>query len=258
MSKSNPGQGGATPLIPSWLVEDYDIEQPLPPIADPSRFTAPRSDFTRYINSHGSSGSLKRATSNYVRNTLRGSDNAVTRLGSARDSTSRLFSVFSGFVNQGVSETSRIFNLGDIFGMNASEAMLHIMDFVCPNGGRDDDGIARDSYIEAICSLPEWDNEGIESLSPTELLAFIEIYMANVVEYRLLNDIGNKIIILPDDIELVESYHQQIKDFISGAVADAISALAVDIRQINTSQTRSITDDIYRKSYSILESWEGY
>ena len=105
-STSNPGQKGGTPLIPSWL-DDGDF--PPQPQA-PDRFTTPRADFTRFINDNksGNSGStrhLSRAASRYVRNSLGGSSNATTRLGAARTSAVRMFSVFNSIIKRGVDET---------------------------------------------------------------------------------------------------------------------------------------------------------
>lgn len=260
-STSNRGQNGNTPLVPSWL-DDNDGEQnqsqpARPQPADPKRFSAPRSNFTRYVSSGGGGGgNLHRAASNYIRHSLGGSQNATTRLGSARSSTTRLLSVFSSFANSGVAETSRIYKLGDIIGKSASDVLLRIMDFVCPDGGSTDEGIARNSYIEALSTMPDWENKSIEALTPSEFLAFAEIYMSNVIEGRLVNDIGKKLFTLPKDVAQVESLQGQLKEYIKGAVSDAISKLNIDIRFIDTSQTKAIVDSIYRTAYDILSGLE--
>ena len=155
-STSNPGQKGGTPLVPSWL-DDVDF----PPQAQPpDRFSTPRADFTRFINDNrsGSGGSarhLNRAASRYVRNSLGGSSNATARLGAARTTAVRMFSVFNSIITRGVDVTQGTFKLGDIIGKKASEALLMIGEFVCPDGGSTDEGIARDSYVEAIIAMPE-------------------------------------------------------------------------------------------------------
>jgi hypothetical protein len=272
-STSNRGQNGNTPLVPSWLGENDGDQQPgqplpgqpqpaqpqpeQPQLADPKRFSAPRGNFTRYVNSGGSGGgNLHRATSDYVRHSLGGSQNATTRLGSARNSTARLVSIFSSFANRGVAETSRDYKLGDIIGKSASDVLLRIMDFVCPDGGRTDEGIARNSYIEALSTLPDWEDKTIESLTPAEFLAFTEIYMANVIEERLVNDIGNKLFALPNDVAQVENLQGQLKDYIKGAISDSVSKLNIDIHSIDTSQTKAIVDSIYRRAYDILSGLE--
>lgn len=282
-STSNRGQSGRTPLVPSWLDDNGvgiapliapliptgnlpqppSIQQEPPQInpgqPDPKRFTAPRSNFTRYINSGGSSGgggSLRRATSSYIKHSVGGSQNATKRLGSARGSTTRLLSIVSGFANSGVGATARNFNLGDLIGKGAKDAFLRIMEFVCPDGGTTEDGIARSAYIEALATMPDWDNKPIESLTPTEFLVFTEIYMANVIEERIVNDIGNKVITLPKDVAQIDNLQQQMKEFIKGAVSDAVSKLNVDIKNIDTSQTQSIVDSVYVKAFDILSDLE--
>jgi len=258
-STSNGGQNGKTPLVPSWLNEDEDnnSDNIVPPQADPERFRVPRSNFTRYVNSGGSgSDNLHRATSQYVRNSLGGSRNATARLGTARNSTARLLSVLGSISSQGLAETSKKYGLGDLIGKSAKDVFLGIMDFVCPDGGITDEGIARNSYIETLMSMPELDAKPIEKMTDNEFLAFTEIYMANVIQERLLNDIGNKTISLPDDITTVETIQNQVKDFIVGAVSDAIAQLGIVIKNIDSSQTRSIVDSIYEKSYSILSEME--
>ncbi len=260
-STSNRGQNGNTPLVPSWLSDNDGGQKPEQPKqqqqADSKRFSAPRSNFTRYVNSGGSGGGkLHRATSNYVRHSLGGSQNAIIRLGSARNSTTRLLSVFNSFASCGVTETSRNYRFGDIIGKSASDVLIRIMDFVCPDGGSTDEGIARNSYIEALSTLPDWENKPIESLTPPEFLAFSEVYMANVIEGRLVNDIGNKLFALPKDVTQVENIQGQIKDYIKGAVSDAVSKLKIDIRSIDTSQTKAIVDSIYRTAYDILSELE--
>ena len=66
-STSNRGQNGKTPLVPSWLIDDENNgtkpdteitgdniqQQDDTQSYDSKRFTSPRSDFTRYINSGG-------------------------------------------------------------------------------------------------------------------------------------------------------------------------------------------------------------
>ena len=280
-STSNRGQSGTTPLVPSWLDDKgIGIAPPITPLKptenlspqsgvqkepakpevekpEPRRFAVPRSNFTRYIKAGESGGgSLQRATSSYVRHSVGGSQNATKRLGSARNSTAKLFSIVGGFVNNGVTSTARIYHLGDIIGQAAKDAFLFIMDFVCPDGGTTEEGIARSAYIEALATMPDWDNKLIEDLTPNEFLVFIEIYMANVIEERIVNDIGNKMITLPTDVAEIDNLQQQLKEFIKGAVSDAISKLKVDIKNINTSQTQSIVDSVYKTAFDIISDLE--
>lgn len=257
-STSNSGQSGRTPLVPSWLDDNDEKESnAIPEPSDPDRFRDSRGNFTKYVNSGGRDGdNLHRATSQYVKQSLGGAKNAAIRLGSARNSTVRLISILGSISGQGVREASREFGLGDLIGKNAGDVFLEIMDFVCPDGGTTDEGIARSSYIETIESMSELDTIPIENMTENQFLIFTETYMTNVIQERLINDIGNKMIKLPDDINTVEIIQDQLNDFIFGAVSDAIVQLNIEIKNIDNKQTRAIVDNVYEKSYSILESME--
>ena len=274
-STSSRGQSGKTPLVPSWLDDDNgdnfsspdpqnpDSEKkqsdnnPLQPIkSDPKRFSAARSNFTRYINNDGNRGdTLYRSISSYVKHSTRGSQNATKRLGSARESTERLFNVIGGFASNGISATARLLHLGDIIGKTAKDAFIRIMNFVCPDGGSTDEGIARSAYIEALSAMPDWENKQLEALTPPEFLAFTEIYMADVIQQKILNDIGNKLIFLPKDIPSIENIEAQMKDFIRNTVKDAVSKLNVEIKNIDQTQARGVVDSVYKKAFDIMASF---
>jgi len=273
-STSNRGQNGKTPLVPSWLDDNGGDNLPLNPQTpqnpdgdnqqqenkpaqpDPRRFSAPRSNFTRYINSGGSGGgNLRRAASSYVRHSAGGSHNATMRLGSARGSTARLVSVMGGFAISGVSATAQLFHLGDIIGKSAKDVFVRIMDFVCPDGGSTDEGIARSAYIEALSAMPDWENKQIETLTPPEFLAFTEIYMADVIQQKIVNDIGNKLFSLPNNIADIENIEAQMIDFIRNTVTDAVSKLNVDIKSIDQQQAHGVIDLVYKTAFDIMASF---
>jgi hypothetical protein len=88
------------------------------------------------------------------------------RLGSARKSTARLVSVMGGFARSGVFTTAQLFHLGDIIGKSVKDVFVRIMDFVCPDGGSTNEGIARSAYIEALSAMTDWENKRIENLTP--------------------------------------------------------------------------------------------
>lgn len=84
---------GKTPLVPTRLdgpdakkqlnVEESELNTVL--VGAPNRFTQPRGEFTRYINSAGQdTGMVRKSISNYIRNSMGGSGNATRRLGAAR------------------------------------------------------------------------------------------------------------------------------------------------------------------------------
>lgn len=256
-STHNSGQKGNTPLVPSWLDEDggKETNTVLPQIENPRRFIMPRSNFTRYVGSGGgNSGALRRSISEYVNKSLGGSRNATVRLGSARHSASSLFGFFNALAN-GVSNAGREYQLSDLVGRPADEVFRDIAGFVCPDGGTTDEGIARSSYFDALIDMPELAQTNIENLTVNQMSSFLQMYMENVIMERLINDIGNKVISLPEDVAKVDHIQEQIKGFIKGDIADAFANLGVSskIGKIDEHQTQQIVDSVYESAYSVME-----
>ena len=260
-SSHNAGQKGNTPLVPSWL-DQPDVEKQQNtekdetssiPIGEPNRFTQPRGEFTRYINSAGrDTGMARKSIANYVRNSMGGSKNAAQRLGAARHSSARLLNVTGIFASGGAQAVERYLSLDNLSKRNATDALLAIADFVCPDGGPQDEGIARNAYITAIEESPEIASIPFEELTAEQMLLLVQKSMANVVCGRVLNDIGNKIIMLPDDIDVAERLVAQIKEFVKGAISDAVSDLKVDVNNLSQHQSIDIVNEVYRTTFEIM------
>lgn len=264
-STSNPGQKGRSPLIPSWLDESEstlntdkstNALQGIPPLADSNRFRQSRGSYTHYLSSGGTDRTaMRRATSQYVRGSVGGSRNAVVRLGSARNSTVRLFNILGSVISNGVDNTIRHFNLQTAISAKASDVFESMVDYICPDGGPTDEGLVRDSFIDTIAGMPELADSKFEDLSEQQLTVFMKAYMANIVFKRLLNDIGLKSINLPSDPNRVERIQKDTLLYIEGAISDAFSQLGISIREVEQSEALSVVDSIYEKTYDVLVEW---
>ena len=262
-STHNPGQKGNTPLVPSWLEEpeqdninENDLSNSeMPPEGDSERFRIPRGEFTRYINSGGKSGALgRKSISNYVRNTLGGSVNATHRMGAARNSSAKLLNVAGLFASGGVAAVEKYLSIENLSEKSANDAFIEITDFICPDGGPQDEGIARTAYISAIEETPEIAEIKFKDLKPNQIMVIIERTMTNAIFSRINNDIGNKIILLPKNRAESEVLIKQTKDFVKGAVSDAIANLNIEIGNIRQTDSLRISDQVYKRAFDIMAS----
>lgn len=262
-STRNKGQSGHTPLVPSWLEGDtqFELEQSIgqnltaiPPNGDENRFRGPRASFTHYISGGGrDGGSMKRTMSSYVNRSLGGSIKATNRLGAARGSAAKLYGILNSLSGGGAREIAQQFSLGSIEGLPASDFFVKIAGFICPDGGTNDEGIARSAYYDAIVDNPDLYGKPTESLTHEECESVLQNFMSKVVLEQLMNDIANKTITLPNDINEVAHIEEKVEQMIKQSVSDAF----VDVRnrniQITNSEAQKITDSIYQKTYEILE-----
>lgn len=264
-STHNRGQKGGTPLVPSWLQQpdenmhndtpqDFNGNQ-IPSIGNIDRFTAPRGEFTRYINSGGRDGSLgRKSVSNYISKSLGGSLNATRRMGAARSSTARLLNIAGTFALGGARAVEQYLSIENISHKTASDAFIAITDFICPDGGPQDEGITRSAYISAIEESPEIATIKFEDLTAKQIMIIVERTMANAIFSRITNDIGNKIILLPQDRTTSDSIIAQMKDFVKGSVSDAVANLDIQAGNIRQGDSLRIVDQVYKEAFDIMIS----
>ena len=280
------GQGGRTPLVPSWLGDDGappaapdgappdgappdgvpadgvppatppapPARPPIPPIADPTRFSAARNNFSRFAGSGGSDRkSLGRAVSHYVGSSSGGARTAAARMGSARGAGSRLVSFLSDAVARGATEALRSLNLGALAGRPIEEIFLGLADYVCPDGGSIDEGIAREAFIETITDLAGAGITDLDGLTADQMQTVFELYATNAIEARLCNDIGAKTITLPSDSREAARVQAQLNDFIRRGVADALTTARAAMDALTPDRVLQFVGRIYEQAFGILQ-----
>lgn len=284
-SNANGGQGGNTPLIPSWLPPDgtpAPRPQPpaapplpppdLPPSAPPSapvppvlppipppgsgdRFTAPRGNFSRFVSSGGTDrASLGRALSSYVSSTSGGSRTAAQRMARSPASGAPLLSFLSGAVANGPREALRALNLERLAGRPIEEVFLGLMEYVCPEGGTVDEGIARDAFIETIADLAESGIADFDALTADQMQTIFELYATHAIETRLCNDIGTKVITLPADAVQAASVQRQLLDFVRRSVADSLTQARTAMQALTPERVFGLVTRVYEQAYAIMHS----
>lgn len=266
-STHNKGQKGTTPLVPSWLCdpdvgasngeENNGIGTLALENGDSKRFTGSRGAFTSYVNSGGRNGSSgRKSMSRYVRKSLGGSRNATQRMGASRQSAARLLNIAGAYASGGATAVEHFLSIPGLARKSAADAFLAIAEFVCPDGGTQDEGIARDAYINAIAETPILATVRFEDLNTQQMLLIVEATITNSILERITNDIGNKIISLPEDCGTAEILVQQVKEYVKGAVSDAMVNIGADISHLSHEQAVESADTIYRTAFTIMELWE--
>lgn len=272
------GQGGGTPLVPSWLGDEGasptvpppgslpnatppsndppvpPARPPIPPIADPNRFSAARNNFSRFARSGGSDRrSLGRAVSHYVGSSSGGARTATARMGSARRAAGRLLGFLSDAVARGAAEALRALNLSGLAGRPIEEIFLGLADYVCPEGGSIDEGIAREAFIETIIDLAAAGITDLDGIKADQMQAVFELYATNAIEARLCNDIGANAITLPLGSREAARVQAQLNDFIRRAVGDALIAAGAAAATLTPQRVFEFVEEVYEQAFGILQ-----
>jgi hypothetical protein len=278
-SNSYGGPGGGTPLVPSWLdsIDSGDSEdgnnndnnkvgndgkpptapanRPTVAVGSSGRFTNPRTNFTKFVKSGGRDRSkLGRSISSYVSKSNGGSRNSAKRLGSSRIATANLLNFFSSVQKQGSTAALQALNLGDLVGKSVEEIFLGLSDYLCPDGGNVDEGIARSAFIETIAELATSGITEIDSLTPDQMQAVLEIFATHAIEERLCNDIGTKICIAAENFQAFEKVQTQLHDFINRSVSDAFTKANINIKSVTPAKAQTLIDNVYESSFVILQA----
>jgi len=282
-SNGNGGQGGRTPLVPSWLPSDdlpapapqpapdgtppdqdpadgppVPLPPPLPPIppaADADRFTAARSNFSRFVSSGGSDrASLGRALSQYVSTSSGGSRAAAQRMGSSRAAGAQLLGFLSSAVANGTAQALRALNLQNLAGRPIEEVFVGLIDYVCPEGGSLDEGIAREAFIETIADLAQNGVENLDNLTVDQMQTIFELYAAHAIETRLCNDIGMKAITLPADAAQAAALQKQLFDFVRRSVADAMTQARTAMVALTPEKVSGFVTQVYEQAFTVLQT----
>jgi hypothetical protein len=174
-------------------------------------------------------------------------------MGSSRAAGERLLSFLSDTVSRGTREALRALNLESLAGRPIEDVFLGLADYICPDSGTVDEGIARDAFIETIAELPENGITDLDSLTAAQMDIVFELYAAHAIENRIYNDIGSKVIVLPADVRQIISVQAQLGDFIRRGVADALQRARQALQSLTPALLKQFVDQVYEQAFTILQ-----
>lgn len=274
------GPNGGTPLVPSWLGPDGDGDAPgtpavpggdlpapgspppapdnrpaIPTPVDPNRFTGARNNFTRFAHSGGiDRASLGRAVAGYVSTAAGGARQAAQRMGASRSAGTRLLSFLTDAQARGAREALRELNLEGLAGRPIDEVFVGLADYICPDGGTVDEGIAREAFVETIIELASLGVTDLDALTPDQMQTVFELYATHAIEARLCNDIGTKAITMPSNTPAAFRVQEQLRDFIRNGVSDALTAAREETPTLTQDRVQSFVDLVYERAFGILQA----
>jgi hypothetical protein len=147
----------------------------------------------------------------------------------------------------------RALNLENLAGRPIEEIFLGLADFICPDGGSIDEGIARAAFIETIADLAAAGVTDLNGLTIDQMQTVFELYATNAIEARLCNDIGTKTITLPGDAGEASRVQAQLHDFILRGVSDALTAARAEVQALTPDLVLAFVEHIYKRSFEILQ-----
>jgi hypothetical protein len=283
MGTSGPtsGSGGGTPLVPSWLEEpdsaplpggddqsspvdgsqdgqqddpDHGRKPPMPVPESDKRFQSARTNFSRFAGSGGSDlGALRRAVRDYVRRGTGGSNNAIRRMAPSRVAAGSILGVFRGLQRDGMQETLRRLNLRNLSGRSVQDIFIGLTEVVCQDGGSIDEAIARDAWLETISELDQFGIDNLDALTEDQVRELFLNFVAHSIEARLYQEIGVNGFKLTAELDKIEAFDKQFREYIERSVRDSFSNDISQLSNMSDDDIRKIVDTTYFQAWELLE-----
>lgn len=237
--------GPAAPPVPG----------PLPPIEPPpskERFRNPRTNFTRFVQS-GDERRLKRALSGYVSGGAGGRRRAAQRMAPSRRAATGIVGFLRDVADRGPAEALRSVNLETLLNAPAADVYLRLIDVFCPAGGPIDEAIAREAWIETTIEFAST-TDPLAAPTADQLKGFLITFVSRSIEGRITQEIGTKMIALPEDPAAVASIEAQLHGFVERCVSDAFETPDKPIGQLTDREITTMIDRLYEAAYGVLEA----
>jgi hypothetical protein len=175
-------------------------------------------------------------------------------MGASRGAAGRLVSFVADAAARGAREALRALNLDALAGRPIEDIFLGLADYICPDGGTIDEGIARDAFIETIAQLASEGVTNLDGMTTDQMRTVFELYATTAIEARLCNDIGAKTVLLPADAQAAQNVQKQLRDFIRGGVHDALAAANALPDPLTPDRALAFVENVYAQAFDILQT----
>jgi hypothetical protein len=282
-SAKNRGSSSSNPLVPSWLdgaapdpgplpppipedvasPEDQPASErptsplplpPLPPIGEKDRFRPARIAFNRAVRYGSAKENLGRSLSGYSRTGMGGSRTGARRMSNSSQSAGRILGFAQTARDVGFPQAADEFGIGDLTGRPLGEAVSRLTEAFCEPGGSIDEAITRAAWNETLLLAVEQGVEDFERLTAQEWTSFVEIFIAQSIELRVFNDVGNDALGATLNVEQIDAIQADLHDLVFGAVQGKLTPIITGQNRLSNKALREAADTTYQLVFAYLDA----
>jgi hypothetical protein len=178
-------------------------------------------------------------------------------MGAARGVGTRLLQVIRDVDRQGAVAALQKLNLQHLAGRPAADVFLAMLETICPPGGRIDEAIARQAMLDAISKLADDGIGTFDQMTGEQLSEFFQSFVINTIEGRVIADIGEHAIDLPETVEDVEHVLEQLHEFVSGCVRGHLGEHFDRLAEKSDEQVKDTVERIYVAAFDLVSAMAG-
>ena len=250
-SRSNPGSGSPTPLVPPWADHDGEGPGPEPP---PHRFRSFRTDLGRFVRD-GNIADLRSALGHYARTSTGGADVAVRRLSPVIRVGGALLSLFTGLQRGGTGVAESGINVAALAGSDVGTVIDAIINALSPPGGSSDDELIRQSMD---CALAEMLG-GQESFDTTAITNEMVVdlclkYLIETVFNRMLLDAGQAFDKAGSPERAIQAENEMYSIVEALVTETAGPTMNTNLRTFERDQSEELIQDLVRQVWGEMEN----
>lgn len=176
-------------------------------------------------------------------------------MGSSRQTAGKLAGFIRSAQRAGTEAALRSLGLERCIGKPAQIVLQELLEIMCPDGGRIDEGIAREAFQNAIVDFTEQDLPPIEQLTPEQWNVLLIDFLVRSIELRVIADIGERSLDVPESIDRFRQAEAVMKNVIYATVRDAVGDLLDRLSSISESKLQATTDQAYERAWGAFEAF---
>lgn len=276
-SSSNYGPSANSPLLPDWNENDSEgnqdnqgengnqnnseTDENQKKGNTENQLTGNWSGARRSLGNFSNSPSranFNRAASSYVK--ASGGAKSISRSAHfGKISAGKVITFLNGISQDGIEKTLGNLGISNLQDKSIEQLFNELADSLSSSGGTDEETIARNATIEALCRIYEdfeLETNSIDSLNQVtkeQTTEYLEYYINSYIYERWLHELGVKM--EEKDISSAEIVNAEklAYDFIQSSVNLKFDDYNLSANNYSTTIGKSIIDEIFVQAYTIIE-----
>ena len=147
----------------------------------------------------------------------------------------------------------RRLNLERLSDRGVQEVLIGLTEVICRDGGPVDEAIARDAWLETISTLDQFGIDDLDTLSADQIMEIFLDFIAHTIEARLYQEIGVNGFKFAEDLDDIEKFDEQFRDYIERSVRDSFTGDLTQLSDMSDQDIRNLVDKTYNDVWDLLQ-----